>query len=216
MNKALQIPHFGYSDELELDNLMLLRNQLKGVAADRGVKLSYMPFILKAASLALLKFPMLNAHVDDDCTAVTHKASHNLSLAMQTPQGLLVPNVKDCQAKSVFEIATDLNVLQELGSAGRLGASELSGGTFAISNIGVVGGTYMTPILVVPQVAIGAIGAVKKRARYNAADELVQKHIMEVSWSADHRVVDGVTMAEFSNLWKSYLQEPSTMLLDLK
>ena len=94
MNAALQIPHFGYSDEVELNELIQVRKHLKGVAESRGVKLSYMPFILKAASMALLRYPMLNSHVDAEATAMTYKASHNLSLAMQTPQGLLVPNVK--------------------------------------------------------------------------------------------------------------------------
>ena len=166
MNAANAIPQFGYSDECVITNLVALRAQLKDAAAARGVKLSYMPFMLKAASLALHRFPILNAHVDPDCTEITYKSSHNLSLAMQTPQGLLVPNVKNCQDKTVFEIAEDLNRLQALGTAGQLAPSDLQGGTFAISNIGVIGGTYMTPILVVPQVAIGALGSVKKLPRY--------------------------------------------------
>jgi len=216
MNAANAIPQFGYSDECVITNLVALRAQLKDAAAARGVKLSYMPFILKAASLALHRYPILNAHVDTDCTEITYKSSHNLSLAMQTPQGLLVPNVKDCQDKTIFEIAEDLNRLQALGTAGRLAPADLQGGTFAISNIGVIGGTYMTPILVVPQVAIGALGSLKKLPRYNENDEVVPEWIMEVSWSADHRVIDGVTMAQFSNLWKSYLENPASMTLDLR
>jgi 2-oxoisovalerate dehydrogenase E2 component (dihydrolipoyl transacylase) len=163
-----------------------------------------------------MEYPILNSHVNGDCTEITYKASHNISLAMQTPQGLLVPNVKDCQDKTVLEIAEDLNRLQELGNTSMLGAADLQNGTFAISNIGVIGGTYMSPIIVVPQVAIGALGALKKMPRYNANDELVPEWIMEVSWSADHRVIDGVTMAQFSNLWKSYLEHPSSMMLNMK
>ena len=111
---------------------------------------------MKAASLALREYPMLNAHVNADCTEITHRAAHNIALAMDTPAGLLVPNVKNVQDMSVMEIAAELNRLQELGSAGRLSGEDLKDGTFTLSNIGVVGGTYATPILVVPQVVIGA------------------------------------------------------------
>lgn len=216
MEKAHKVPTFGYADEIVMDGLVELRAALKQTAADRGVRLSYMPFIMKAASHALHEYPVLNSHVDDECTVVTHKASHNIALAMDTPSGLLVPNIKDVQAKSVFEIAQELNELQALGSEGRLGAEHLKGGTFTLSNIGVIGGTYMGPILVVPQVMIGALGGVKKMPRYNEQDELVPKMIMEVSWSADHRVLDGVTVAKFSNLWKSYIETPQKLLLDLR
>lgn len=108
---------------------------------------------MKAVSLALRKYPILNSHVNADCTEMVYKAEHNISLAMQTPNGLLVPNVKNCEARSVLEIAEELNRLQTVGMAGRLGPDDLKGGTFALSNIGVVGGTYCTPILVVPQVS---------------------------------------------------------------
>lgn len=93
-----------------------------------------------------------NSHVNADATEMTYKSAHNISLAMQTPSGLLVPNVKNCESRSVFEIAAELNRLQSLGEAGLLTSADLNGGTFALSNIGSVGGTYMSPILVVPQV----------------------------------------------------------------
>lgn len=216
MNAAHAVPTFGYSDECVVDGLVAVRAELKKLAEARGIRLSYMPFMMKAASLALREFPGLNAYVNEDCTEVTMKASHNISLAMQTPAGLLVPNVKDVQNKTVFEIAAELNRLQELGSRGALGGADLTGGTFTLSNIGVVGGTYMSPILVVPQVAIGALGGLRKMPRFDADDNVIPTWVMEVSWSADHRVIDGVTMAEFSNLWKSYLANPSAMLLDMK
>jgi len=216
MNAANQVPHFGYSDECVVDGLVEIRNQLKQAAADRGIKLSYMPFMIKAVSLALTDFPILNAHVNAECDAVTYKASHNIALAMDTPNGLVVPNVKNCEQKSVFEIAADLNQLQTLGASGQLGVAHLSGGTFSLSNIGVVGGTYLDPVLLVPQVAIGALGSIRKLPRYDENDNLVPQQIMNVSWSADHRVIDGVTMAKFSNQWKAYLANPALMLADLR
>ena len=216
MNAANAIPQLGYGDEINVDALYELRVALNKDAAKYGIKLSYMPFILKAASLALKQFPQLNAHTNADCSQVTHKSSHNLGLAMDTPRGLLVPNIKDVQQKSILEIAQEMARLAQLGSEGKLGKNELTGGTFTISNIGTIGGTYLKPILVVPEVVIGALGAFQTLPRYNAAMELKPTRIMNISWSADHRVVDGATMARFSNLWKHYLENPQSMLLDTK
>ncbi|XP_074525277.1 lipoamide acyltransferase component of branched-chain alpha-keto acid dehydrogenase complex, mitochondrial [Halichoeres trimaculatus] len=216
MTAALKIPHFGYCDEVDLSRLVALRAELKSTAAARGVKLSYMPFFIKAASLGLLHFPILNSSLDEGCQNITYKASHNIGLAMDTAQGLLVPNVKNVQLLSVFEIAQELNRLQTLGASGQLGTSELSGGTFTLSNIGSIGGTYAKPVILPPEVAIGALGKVQVLPRFDAGGQVVRAHIMNVSWSADHRIIDGATMCRFSNLWKEYLENPAAMVLDLK
>lgn len=216
MNAANAIPQLGYGDEILVDNLYDLRATLNKDAAKYGVKLSYMPFILKAASLALKQFPQLNAHTNSDCSQVTYKAAHNLGLAMDTPRGLLVPNIKNVQDKSILDIALEMQRLAKLGSEGKLGRDELTGGTFTISNIGTIGGTYMKPILVVPEVVIGALGAFQTLPRYDAQMNVKPTRIMNITWSADHRVVDGATMARFSNLWKFYLENPTAMLLDTK
>ncbi|XP_036452675.1 lipoamide acyltransferase component of branched-chain alpha-keto acid dehydrogenase complex, mitochondrial-like [Colossoma macropomum] len=216
MTAALKIPHLGYCDEVDLTELVRLRSELKGLTESRGVKLSYMPFFIKAASLGLLQFPILNASVDEGCQNIIYKGSHNIGLAMDTPQGLLVPNVKGVQALSVFDIAVELNRLQALGSAGELGTADLTGGTFTLSNIGSIGGTYTKPVILPPEVAIGALGKIQVLPRFNSRGEVVKAHIMNISWSADHRVIDGATMCRFSNLWRSYLEHPSSMVLDLK
>ncbi|XP_031133015.1 lipoamide acyltransferase component of branched-chain alpha-keto acid dehydrogenase complex, mitochondrial isoform X1 [Sander lucioperca] len=216
MTAALKIPHFGYCDEVDLSRLVSLRSELRSIAEARGVKLSYMPFFIKAASLGLLHFPVLNASVDEGCQNITYKASHNIGLAMDTLQGLLVPNVKNVQLLSVFDIAQELNRLQALGVAGQLGTSELSGGTFTLSNIGSIGGTYAKPVILPPEVAIGALGKIQVLPRFDASGSVVPAHIMKVSWSADHRIIDGATMCRFSNLWREYLENPASMLLDLK
>ncbi|XP_044055618.1 lipoamide acyltransferase component of branched-chain alpha-keto acid dehydrogenase complex, mitochondrial [Siniperca chuatsi] len=216
MTAALKIPHFGYCDEVDLSRLVSLRAELKSTAEGRGVKLSYMPFFIKAASLSLLHFPILNASVDEGCQNITYKASHNIGLAMDTTQGLLVPNVKNVQLLSVFEVAQELNRLQTLGAAGQLGTSELSGGTFTLSNIGSIGGTYAKPVILPPEVAIGALGKIQILPRFDAGGQVVRAHIMNVSWSADHRIIDGATMCRFSNLWREYLENPASMVLDLK
>ncbi|EYC43999.1 hypothetical protein Y032_0475g2136 [Ancylostoma ceylanicum] len=182
MTDALKIPHFGYDDEVCADALIAIRKELKEMASERGVKLSYMPFFIKAASLALLEFPSLNASVDEKLENVIYKASHNICLAMDTPGGLVVPNIKNCEQRSIFEIAAELLRLQEDGKREKISREDLAGGTFTISNIG----------------------------------NLVPKNMFKVSWAADHRVVDGATMARFSNRWKFYLEHPSAMLAQLK
>ncbi|KAL7397444.1 hypothetical protein ABVT39_022261 [Epinephelus coioides] len=216
MTAALKIPHFGYCDEVDLTRLVSLRAELKSIAESRGVKLSFMPFFIKAASLGLLHFPILNASVDEGCQNITYKASHNIGLAMDTSQGLLVPNVKNVQLLSVFDIAQEVNRLQTLGAAGQLGTNDLSGGTFTLSNIGSIGGTYAKPVILPPEVAIGALGTIQVLPRFDAGGQVVRAHIMNVSWSADHRIIDGATMCRFSNLWKEYLENPASMVLDLK
>uniref|UniRef100_A0A3Q2Q2Z5 Dihydrolipoamide acetyltransferase component of pyruvate dehydrogenase complex n=1 Tax=Fundulus heteroclitus TaxID=8078 RepID=A0A3Q2Q2Z5_FUNHE len=169
-----------------------------------------------AASLGLLHFPILNSSLDEGCQNITYKASHNIGLAMDTSQGLLVPNVKNVQSLSVFEIAQELNRLQTLGAVGQLGQAELSGGTFTLSNIGSIGGTYAKPVILPPEVAIGALGKIQVLPRFDGGGHVTRAHIMKVSWSADHRIIDGATMCRFSNLWREYLENPASMVLDLK
>ncbi|KAI3383333.1 hypothetical protein SNEBB_007311 [Seison nebaliae] len=212
MTAAALIPQFGYCDEIDVTNLVQLRRQLKEEATRKQVKLSFMPFILKAASLALTQYPVLNSHVSVSATHLTYKSSHNIGVAMDTKEGLLVPVIKDVQTMSIWDIANHLNQLQEKASNAKLSVDDLSNGTFSLSNIGAIGGTYAKPILVVPQAAIGAFGKLQQLPRYRN-DELVKRDIMEVSWSADHRVIDGATMARFSNLFGKFLEDPIQMLL---
>jgi 2-oxoisovalerate dehydrogenase E2 component (dihydrolipoyl transacylase) len=119
--------------------LARIREQLKPIAEQRGIRLSYMPLMLKALSIALKAYPTLNSHTNPDCTAYIQRARHNIGVAMDTPAGLLVPNIKDVQSRTVFEIAQELNRLQALGKDGKLSADDLSGGTFTLSNVGVIG-----------------------------------------------------------------------------
>uniref|UniRef100_A0A1I7TTQ4 Dihydrolipoamide acetyltransferase component of pyruvate dehydrogenase complex n=2 Tax=Caenorhabditis tropicalis TaxID=1561998 RepID=A0A1I7TTQ4_9PELO len=216
MTEALKIPHFGYNDEINVDALVKLRGELKEFAKERHVKLSYMPFFIKAASLALLEFPGLNATTDDKLENVIHKASHNICLAMDTPGGLVVPNIKNCEQRSIFEIAQEITRLMEAGKRQQIGREDLVGGTFTLSNIGAIGGTYASPVIFPPQVAIGAIGKIERLPRFDRHDNVIAANVIKVSWCADHRVVDGATMARFSNRWKFYLEHPSAMLAQLK
>ncbi|XP_014670434.1 PREDICTED: lipoamide acyltransferase component of branched-chain alpha-keto acid dehydrogenase complex, mitochondrial-like [Priapulus caudatus] len=216
MQESLSIPHFGYCDEVDMTELAHQKANLKELAARRGIKFTYMPFLIKAASMALHHYPILNAIMDDKQENIIYKASHNIGIAMDTPDGLIVPNVKNTQALSVFEIAIELARLQPLASSGKIGTADLSGTTFSLSNIGTIGGTYAKPVLIPPSVAIGAIGKIQSLPRFDENGSVVKAHIMNISWSADHRLIDGATMARFSNIWKGYLENPASMILDLK
>jgi len=217
MNEAWQtIPHFGYCDEVTMNELKTLRGELQELAKERGVRLSFMPFFIKAASLALRQYPILNSSVSADESEIIYKAAHNIALAMDTPNGLIVPNIKNVEEKSIFEVAKDLNRLQDLGLKGQLGPADLADGTFCLSNVGTIGGTYTSPIIVRPQVCIGALGKTNAVPRFDAKGNVFAASIMNVSWSADHRVIDGATMARFGTLWKTYLEKPKTMIVDMK
>ena len=213
MTESLAIPHFGYKDEIDLTDLVALRKKLNAKLAS---PISFMPFFIKAASTALLQFPILNSSVILEREKLLMHANHNIGVAMDTPIGLLVPNIKAVESKTIEEIAAELNRLQALASAGKLGAEDLKNGTFTLSNIGSIGGTYAIPVIMAPEVAIGALGKTRALPRFGATGAVERRDIMCVSWSADHRVIDGATMARFSNLWKQYLEDPASMLLSLK
>jgi len=216
MTAALAVPTFQFCDEAKMDALMAARMELKEVAAKYGVpKFTLMPLLIKATSLALAEFPILNSSISVDGSEVIVKGSHNIGLAMDTPTGLLVPNVKDVQSKSLLEIAQELGRLQADASAGKLGVADLKDGTFSISNIGNLGGTYTGPVVNLPEVAIVGLGKTRPSPRYDEAGNLVKVSVMQVSWTADHRIIDGATMARFSNAWIGYLEAPATMLLHL-
>lgn len=173
---------------------------------------------------------MLNATVNNDVTAMTYHTNHNIGVAMDSSKGLIVPVIKNIQNKSIFEIAQELTILQDCVSNGKVTEDQLAGGTFTLSNIGSIGGTYAVPVIVVPQVAIGAFGRQQIVPRYvnpsggnadtdfiySGRAEIKPMTIMNISWSADHRVIDGATVARFSNVFKSYIENPSLMIALMK
>lgn len=230
MTASLQVQHLTYGEEVDFTKIRKFRKELQAALGPKGIKLSYMPMILKATSLALLQFPMLNAHVSHDLTEMIYKGDHNLGVAMDTPSGLIVPVIKRVQQKSIIDIAYDLQDLQVASSAGKLTEEQLSGGTFSLSNIGSIGGTFMVPVVTSPNVAIGALGRIQMVPSYvdergeRASVDMIDRgqakvaplSLMTVSWSADHRVVDGATVGKFSNLWKSYIENPSLLAMNMR
>ena len=210
------IPHFTVSDEVSMDALIETRRKLQPEFEQLGIKLTFMPFFIKALSLALQQFPVINARVNSDCSAITYFDDHNIGMAVDSKIGLVVPNIKRVNTLSLMEIARECHRLVELAREGRLRPTELSGGTVTISNIGVLGGTVATPVINAPEAAIVALGKMQKLPRFDENDRVRAVNLMTVSWSGDHRIIDGATMVKFNNLWTAYLQEPVAMLAHLR
>jgi 2-oxoisovalerate dehydrogenase E2 component (dihydrolipoyl transacylase) len=204
------------SDEVDVGNLVQLRQTFNSEFAEQHTKVSLMPFFIKALSLALKSFPIINSQVNSECTEIHYQASHNIGMAVDTPSGLVVPNIKHVESLSLMEIATQVTTLTEKARQGKLAATDLQDGTITVSNIGVLGGTTATPVINAPESAIVALGKIQKLPRFNQQGDLIAAHIMQVSWSADHRIIDGATMVKFNNLWTRYLQQPELMLADLR
>ena len=210
------IPHFTVSDELVMDNLMALRKLLKPEFEAKNVKLSFMPFFVKAMSLALNEFPVINSQLNEDATEISYFADHNIGFAVDSKIGLLVPNIKRVQDLSLLEIAVQMQDIIEQARAGRVAGEHLKGGTISISNIGAIGGITATPVINKPEAAIVALGKTQKLPRFDDEGNVSAQNIMAVNWSGDHRIIDGATMVRFNNLWMSYLTQPEKMLMHLK
>ena len=224
MTKSLTIPHFLYADEIDFSGISELRHRLNKKLAQSPVgdvsKLSFLPFIVKAVSMSLHKYPMLNARVDVDSSSsrpvLVMRSQHNIGVAMDTPGGLLVPVIKNVSSISVLDIAVELNRLQGLAASGKLTSQDLTGGTITVSNIGNIGGTYVSPVIVEKEVSILGIGKVRTIPAFDETGHVVQKQICNFSWSADHRVIDGATMARAAELVRGFVEDPDSMVIHLR
>lgn len=157
MTSSLSIPHMTFADEIIVNELMIVRDQLKPLAQVEDVRLTYLPFLIKATSMALQNYPILNARFDADQMTITYRKEHNIGIAIDSPKGLVVAVIKGCQNRSILSIAQRLNELQLKAKEGKLAEEDLNDSTFGLSNIGVIGGTYMNPVIVPPTVAIGYV-----------------------------------------------------------
>lgn len=206
------IPHFTFAEEIDVTELIKLRLKLKDQYASDELRITMMPLFIKALSLAIKEFPILNSRANAEFTELSYLAEHNIGMAVDGKAGLLVPNIKNVQALSLLDVAAEVTRLTNVARSGKISPADLSGGTITISNVGAIGGTVATPIINKPEVAIVALGRVQKLPRFNEAGEVEARQIMTVSWSGDHRVIDGGTISRFNNLWKQYLEQPATML----
>ncbi|GKW48076.1 dihydrolipoyllysine-residue acetyltransferase [Halomonas sp. NCCP-2165] len=212
---AQSIPHFAYGDEFDVTELVSLRERLKVKAEARGVRLTLMPFFMKALALAALEYPILNSRLDEAAGEIHYLPRVNVGMAVDGKAGLIVPNVKGVERLGLLEIAAEVGRLTEAAREGRVAPSDLTGGTVTISNIGALGGTYAVPIINAPEAAIVAIGKTQWLPRFDADGQVVRRAIMTATWCGDHRLIDGGTIARFANAWKGYLEDPESLLLAL-
>ncbi|TVQ90786.1 MAG: 2-oxo acid dehydrogenase subunit E2, partial [Deltaproteobacteria bacterium] len=207
-------PHFTYVEEIDATELVTLRRRLKAGAAERGIKLTYLPFILKALSVAFRDFPNVNATLNNETYELTVRAHHNIGIATDTPQGLFVPVLKDVQSKSILQIAAELADLTERTRQGKAGLDDLTGGTFTVTSVGNIGGVLATPILNVPEVAILGVNAIRERAVVRDG-QVVVRSMLYLSPSFDHRILDGAVAARFVRRLKALLEDPAALLVEL-
>jgi pyruvate dehydrogenase E2 component (dihydrolipoamide acetyltransferase) len=207
----VNIPHVTQFDEADVTELEETRNNLKARAQSQGIKLTPLAFIVRACVKALQQFPMFNASLDPSQQNLIFKKYLNIGFAADTPNGLMVPVIKDADRKDIYEIARLLGELSEKARAGKLSGAEMQGGCFSISSLGGIGGTAFTPIIVAPEVAILGVSrtATKPVFRDNA---FVPRQMLPLSLSYDHRVIDGALGARFTTFLAQTLASPQTLL----
>ncbi|MDO4262714.1 MAG: dihydrolipoamide acetyltransferase family protein [Deinococcus sp.] len=201
-------------DEINMTRLVQFRDRVKGEAAAAGVKISYLPFIFKAVAAALKKYPSLNTSFDEATQEIVQKRYYNMGMAVATDAGLTVPVLRDVDKKSVYELAREVVDLAGRAQEGKLKGDELSGSTFAITNIGSIGALFSFPIINVPDAAILGIHSIQKRPIVNENDEIEIAYMMYISLSFDHRLVDGAEAARFCKEVIRLLENPDRLMLE--
>lgn len=214
VNSKHTAPHVTLFDQVEVSKLWDHRKKFKDIAAEQGVKLTFLPYVVKALVATVRKYPLLNASIDDATQEIVTKNYYNIGIATDTERGLYVPNVKNADAKSVFAIANEINGKAALAHAGELKPADMAQGTITISNIGSVGGTWFTPIINYPEVAILGVGTIATEPVVTKDGEIAVGRMMKLSLSFDHRIVDGATAQKAMNELKRLLADPELMLME--
>ncbi|XP_025835444.1 lipoamide acyltransferase component of branched-chain alpha-keto acid dehydrogenase complex, mitochondrial isoform X1 [Agrilus planipennis] len=212
MTAALKIPHLVYCEEITATKLLEVLKLTKREYEESKIKVTLTAFLIKAVSNALQKYPILNASINEDFKSLTIKHYHNIGVAMDTAQGLGVPVIKEVENKDIKTIALELEKLSKSGKKGSFSKEDLSDGTFSLSNIGSIGGTYASPVILPPQLGIVAFGTVKVLPRFNDKMEVVKESVLWISASADHRVIDGATIARFVETIKREIESPQGLI----
>jgi pyruvate dehydrogenase E2 component (dihydrolipoamide acetyltransferase) len=207
------VPRVVNFDDADVTELEAFRQTSKDDYASRGIKLTTMPFLIKAVATALKHHPSLNAMVDSENEQIIYKDYVNIGIAVDSDRGLVVPTLKNSDKMSIPDIAYALSDLSSRVRSNSFAVSDLRGGTFTISNLGAIGGTYSTPIVNVPEVAILLVGRSRKMPIVMDDDSIKARLMMPLSLAYDHRLVDGATAARFLNDIIAYLEAPSRLLL---
>ncbi|CAM0881085.1 unnamed protein product [Alopecurus aequalis] len=216
MSLAAKVPHFHYLEEINCDALVELKALFQRENKDQNIKHTFLPFLIKSLSMALCKYPLLNSSFIEETNEVIFKGSHNIGVAMATAHGLVVPYIKKVQSLSIAEITKELSRLHDMASNNRLGTKDITDGTITLSNIGAIGGKFGSPVLNLPEVAIIALGRIQKLPRFDDKGNVYPSSIINVTVGADHRVVDGATVARFCNEWKCMVEKPELLLLHMR
>lgn len=205
------IPHVTHFDEMDITNLQAYRKELKAI----GVNISIVAFFLKALVMALKDHPIFNAELDEEQESIRLHRAYHIGLATDTDEGLLVPVLRDVDKKSLREIHNGMKQLTEKAQQGKLTVKEMQGGTFTISNVGPLGGTWATPIINHPQTGIMAFHKSKRIPVVMENDEIAIRKVMNISLSFDHRVADGADAVRFANRFIELIEEPKRLFIEL-
>ena len=206
-----KIPHFSYFEQMDATRLVQLREKIKPQAAKEGFSLTYMPFFMRALSLTLKKYPIFNGSIDtQENVLVVHK-HHNIGIAFKTEAGLIVPVLKNVQEMTLPDIIKQYEALKLKATSGKLEPADMRDATITISNFGTLGGRWATPIINYPEVAILGVARIHKEPVV-INDNVVAREMLNLSWSFDHRIIDGDAAALFSNFFISILKNPASML----
>ncbi|WP_424002156.1 2-oxo acid dehydrogenase subunit E2 [Haloarcula salina] len=208
-----EVPHATHHDMAEVSGLVAARERLEPLAEERGVRLTYTPLVLKCVAAALDQHPILNTALDAEAEEIVYRDSYNVGVATATDHGLVVPVVDDVDEKGILEIAREVNDLVERARSRDIERAEMRGGTFTVTNFGVIGGEYADPIINVPETAILGIGSLEERPVAEDGDVLA-KPTLPLSLAIDHRVIDGADAARFVNTLTTYLADPTRLLLE--
>ncbi|MBY7143775.1 2-oxo acid dehydrogenase subunit E2 [Virgibacillus sp. NKC19-3] len=213
VNSKTKAPHVTLHDEVDVTDLVAHRKKFKPVAADQDIKLTYMPYVVKALISASKKYPIMNASIDEETDEIIHKHYYNIGIAADTDRGLMVPVVKDADRKSIFAISQEVNELGEKARDGKLKPDEMKGASNTISNIGSAGGQWFTPVLNYPEAAILGIGRIAEKPIVRDG-EIVVAPVLTLSLSFDHRIVDGATAQLALNQIKRVLSDPQLIMME--
>lgn len=214
VKSAYTAPHVTIMDEVDVTELVAFRTRMKPVAEKKGIKVTYLPFIVKALVAASRKFPALNAMIDEANNEIVYKKYYNIGIATDTDNGLIVPVIKDADRKSIWMIADAIRDLAGRGRDGKLTPSEMKGSTISITNIGSAGGMFFTPIINYPEVAILGTGRISQKPVVKNG-EIVAAPVMALSLSFDHRLIDGATAQNFMNYIKELLANPELLVMEV-
>ncbi|MCS7311754.1 MAG: 2-oxo acid dehydrogenase subunit E2 [Acidobacteria bacterium] len=206
--------HFTYVEEVDMTELVRLRDRMKPIAEAQGVRLTYLPFIIKAVIIGLKRFPIVNASLDDEKEEIVLKKYYHIGIAVQTDQGLTVPVIHDADKRSLLDLAREVERLATAAREGRLVLHEARGSTFTITSLGKLGGLLATPIINYPEVAILGVHKIEPRPVVRDG-EIVIRSMMNISLSFDHRVVDGAVGAEFTQVVREHLENPHLLFLQM-